>query len=191
MAEADSDTADPSVRGVRIADRITGCISAAAPECANGRALTGAEEVYLSRSSSTNSSLISASQRADARATLIGADNAAEVREFPVACRGRQRSRRVNAQKRRPPTTDPRTSNNSLDTNRGRVFCSAFLSPWMGSRSRLAQIFPGKKSKGIDLHWWRRLWVMEKREKKRTEYWMLLRPRTRSLPVQLKTCARN
>jgi hypothetical protein len=46
MAEADLQTADPSVHGVRISDLTTGRIFAATsvyttPECAGGRARTG------------------------------------------------------------------------------------------------------------------------------------------------------
>jgi hypothetical protein len=49
MAAADSRTADSSVRGVRVSDLITGRIFAAAsvdaaPECADGCALTGAAD---------------------------------------------------------------------------------------------------------------------------------------------------
>lgn len=51
LAETDSKTDDLSVHGVRIADLITGGIFAVAmlyavPECADGRALTGAADVY-------------------------------------------------------------------------------------------------------------------------------------------------
>jgi hypothetical protein len=51
MTEPDFETSDPSISGVRIADFITRRIFAAASlyaatECADGRALTGAEDVY-------------------------------------------------------------------------------------------------------------------------------------------------
>jgi hypothetical protein len=45
MAEADSETADPSGCGVRIADPIPSCIFAA-PDCSEGRARTGAVDGY-------------------------------------------------------------------------------------------------------------------------------------------------
>jgi hypothetical protein len=46
MAEADSQIANPSVRGVPISDRITERIALHHPECPNGRAITGAAKVY-------------------------------------------------------------------------------------------------------------------------------------------------
>jgi hypothetical protein len=51
MAEANSQTADPSVRGVPISDLITRRIFAAAslfaaPKCADVRSFSGAAEVY-------------------------------------------------------------------------------------------------------------------------------------------------
>jgi hypothetical protein len=51
MTEVDSETANPSIPGVRIADLITGRIIAAAsifiaPQRASGRALSGGADVY-------------------------------------------------------------------------------------------------------------------------------------------------
>jgi hypothetical protein len=61
----------------------------AAPECADGRALTGIANVYAFSLIFYKFIVDKASQRADVPATLIGTDGATAVREFLVACCGR------------------------------------------------------------------------------------------------------
>jgi crotonobetainyl-CoA:carnitine CoA-transferase CaiB-like acyl-CoA transferase len=137
-AETDSETANPSVHGVSIADSITGRMIAAASlylarGCADGRALAGvadADAFWLifdkritksERPARTSLAQTAPWESANPR-SLTGAESRV-MSPTPIDSSPSECAETSNSNKR------PATSNSSLDANQGQVWRSSSLGP--------------------------------------------------------------